>query len=70
MNSSSQQSSIHDETLASNATRLIFKAGESNRRQSEITNEGLRMDTEKSSVVPSYAGTADMVKKLISTKVF
>ncbi|KAL3995084.1 hypothetical protein ACH3XW_24340 [Acanthocheilonema viteae] len=59
-NSPNQQSGVYDETLASNATRLIFKAGESNRRQSEVTNDELKVDTEKPSVIPSYAGTADM----------
>ncbi|CAG9532152.1 unnamed protein product [Cercopithifilaria johnstoni] len=60
MNSSNQQSGMYDETLASNPTRFIFKGGESSRYQSEVTNEGLKMDTEKLSVMMSYSGTADM----------
>uniref|UniRef100_A0A1I7VLD8 Kinetochore scaffold 1 n=1 Tax=Loa loa TaxID=7209 RepID=A0A1I7VLD8_LOALO len=60
MASPNQQSSMNDETLPSNATRLIFKAGENNRRQSGTTNEELKMDTEKLSVIPPYVGTADM----------
>ncbi|KAM3718574.1 Kinetochore null protein [Dirofilaria immitis] len=55
-----RQSSANDETLASNATRLIFKDAENNKCQSEAKNQGLKMDSEKSSVTSSYVGTADM----------
>lgn len=70
MNSPNQQSDMYDETLASNATRLLFKTGENNRLPREIRSEGVEMDTEKSSVIPSYAGTADMVRRLINTEIF
>uniref|UniRef100_A0A8R1Y471 Uncharacterized protein n=1 Tax=Onchocerca volvulus TaxID=6282 RepID=A0A8R1Y471_ONCVO len=58
MTTPNQQSSVVDETLASNATRLIFKAVENNKCQNETTNE--EMDNEKLSVTHSYIGTDDM----------
>lgn len=66
MTSPNQHLSMNDETLASNATRLIFKVSESNVCQSEALNEGLKVDTGKSSVIPSYADIADMVRNRLA----
>lgn len=63
MTTPNQQSSVVDETLASNATRLIFKAVENNKCQNETTNE--EMDNERLSVTHSYIGTDDMVRNLM-----
>ncbi|VDM19918.1 unnamed protein product [Wuchereria bancrofti] len=54
------QSDMNDETFVSNATRLIFKADGNSKLGSEATNEELKIDIEKTSVIPPYAGTADM----------
>lgn len=61
---------MNDETLASNATQLIFKLGAINGCQGEAVNEGLKMDAEKPSVVALHSDTADMVRNLSIIRFF
>ncbi|KAK6104417.1 hypothetical protein QQG55_16195 [Brugia pahangi] len=60
MTSPNLQSDMNDETLASNATRLIFKADGNSKLGGEATNKELKIDVEKTFVISPYAGTADM----------